>query len=263
MKQISTKAKSWINLIVFLITLIFNYLTASGFINGMSQKVVSNKYNTLITPAGFAFSIWGIIYSLIGISLIYMLVKGKETKVKNLIGILTPIILFNFLFNILWNISFSYEKIGFSTICISLILISLILINKKLYVHRKEIEYRLTSVAFGIYAGWITIASFVNMLAFLVSINWDGFGISQTIWAPIILLIIIVISILINVKLNNAVYFLPIAWAIFGIVIKINKAENTVIYGPYMMPLGIVGIVILILLSIIQFKKNKYCVIEK
>ena len=73
MKQISTKAKSWINLIVFLITLILNYLTAYGFINGMSQKVVSNKYNTLITPAGFAFSIWGIIYSLIGISLIYML----------------------------------------------------------------------------------------------------------------------------------------------------------------------------------------------
>ena len=134
-------------------------------------------------------------------------------------------------------------------------------VNKKLYVHRKEIEYRLTSVAFGIYAGWITIASFVNILAFLVSINWDGFGISQTIWAPIILLIIIVISILINTKLNNAVYFLPIAWAIFGIVIKINTAENTVIYGPYMMPLGIVGIVILILLSIIQFKKNKYCVI--
>ena len=99
------------------------------------------------------------------------------------------------------------------------------------------------------------------MLAFLVSINWDGFGISQTIWAPIILLIIIVISILINVKLNNAVYFLPIAWAILGIVIKINTAENTVIYGPYMMPLGIVGIVILILLSIIQFKKNKYCVV--
>lgn len=101
------------------------------------------------------------------------------------------------------------------------------------------------------------------MLAFLVSINWDGFGISQTIWAPIILLIIIVISILINMKLNNAVYFLPIAWAIFGIVIKINTAENTVIYVPYMMPLGIIGIVILILLSIIQFKKNKYCVIEK
>ena len=98
MKTISTKAKSWINLIVFLITLIINYLTASGLINGMSQKVVSNKYNTLITPAGFAFSIWGIIYSLIGISLIYMLVKGTETKVKNLIGILTPIILFNFLF---------------------------------------------------------------------------------------------------------------------------------------------------------------------
>ena len=140
MKTISTKAKSWINLIVFLITLIVNYLTASGFVNGMSQKVVSNKYNTLITPAGFAFSIWGIIYSLIGISLIYMLVKGKETKVKNLIGLLTPIILINFVFNILWNISFSYEKLGISAIFIFLLLINLILINKNLYVDWNVIE---------------------------------------------------------------------------------------------------------------------------
>ncbi|MFM1581668.1 tryptophan-rich sensory protein [Helcococcus bovis] len=110
MKSISTKVKSWINLIVFAITLIINYLTASGFINGMSQKVVSNKYNTLITPAGFAFSIWGLIYLLIGISLVYMLLNNKETRVKSLINILTPIFLFNCLFNILWNISFLYEK---------------------------------------------------------------------------------------------------------------------------------------------------------
>ena len=57
-------------------------------------------------------------------------------------------------------------------------------------------------------------------------------------------------------KLNNAVYYLPIAWAILGIVMKMNRSENSVIHGPYIMPLGIAGILILILLSIIQFKKN-------
>ena len=56
---------------------------------------------------------------------------------------------------------------------------------------------------------------------------------------------------------------MPIAWAIFGIVMKMIRAENTMTYGPYIMPLGIVGIVILILLSIIQFKKNNYCIIKK
>ncbi|WP_409482561.1 hypothetical protein P5008_04180 [Helcococcus ovis] len=261
MKSISTKVKSWINLIVFAITLIINYLTASGFINGMSQKVVSNKYNTLITPAGFTFSIWGLIYLLIGISLVYMLLNNKETRVKSLINILTPIFLFNCLFNILWNISFLYEKIGLSTIFIFLMLVNLILINKKLYNNKKEIKYKLTSLAFGIYAGWLTIASFVNMLAFLVSINWDGFGISQTIWAPIILLVTIIISILVNMKLNNSVYLLPIAWAIFGIIMKINKSDNQMIYRTYIIPLGIIGIIILVLLSIIKFKKNNYSVI--
>ncbi|MFM1524416.1 hypothetical protein, partial [Helcococcus bovis] len=154
-----------------------------------------------------------------------------------------------------------YEKIGLSTIFIFLMLVNLILINKKLYNNKKEIKYKLTSLAFGIYAGWLTIASFVNMLAFLVSINWDGFGISQTIWAPIILLVTIIISILVNMKLNNSVYLLPIAWAIFGIIMKINKSDNQMIYRTYIIPLGIIGIIILVLLSIIKFKKNNYSVI--
>lgn len=62
-------------------------------------------------------------------------------------------------------------------------------------------------------------------------------------------------------KLNNSVYLLPIAWAIFGIIMKINKSDNQIIYGTYIIPLGIIGIIILVLLSIIKFKKNNYSVI--
>lgn len=68
----------------------------------MSQKAISDKYHTLITPAPFTFSIWGIIYLLVLLSLIMMIAKEKETKVKILINIFTPIFLLSSILNILW-----------------------------------------------------------------------------------------------------------------------------------------------------------------
>lgn len=61
----STKFKAWSNVVLLLFTFFVNFLGGSGRINGMSQAAVSDKYNTLITPAGYTFSIWGIIYSLL------------------------------------------------------------------------------------------------------------------------------------------------------------------------------------------------------
>ena len=42
--------------------LIMNYLANSLPLNGVTTGEISDKYNSLITPAGAAFSIWGIIY---------------------------------------------------------------------------------------------------------------------------------------------------------------------------------------------------------
>lgn len=263
MKNLDTKTKAWINLIAFFITIAFNALGSFGYINGMSQKAVSDKYHTLITPAPISFSIWGIIYTLLLLTLVMMIVKEKDSRVKKLINIFTPIFLISSLFNILWILSFSYEKIGISTIFIFLLLISLTTISKRLDEHRMEIPFRLTGVTFGLYAGWLTIATVVNVSAYLVSMGWNGFGISQTIWAPVILAISIIIVILINTKINNAIYTLPVAWAFFGILIESRRLAGSLDYGKYLNPVIIIGIVVLVLVSILQFNRNNFCVIKR
>lgn len=58
-----------------MLTLGINYLGVAGFINNASQVEVSRQYQTLITPVGFAFSIWSLIYWLLIISLFVMLMK--------------------------------------------------------------------------------------------------------------------------------------------------------------------------------------------
>ena len=52
-----TKKKIGLNAIFFILTLVVNTLGSLGIINAMSQSDVSDKYFTLITPAGFTFSI--------------------------------------------------------------------------------------------------------------------------------------------------------------------------------------------------------------
>ena len=78
----NTKTKSLVNLIAFILTLFINALGSLGYINGMSQKAISDKYHTLITPAPFTFSIWGLIYLLVLFSLIMMIIKEKEYRCK-------------------------------------------------------------------------------------------------------------------------------------------------------------------------------------
>ncbi|MTD31902.1 hypothetical protein [Planomicrobium sp. YIM 101495] len=67
-----------VNLVLFLATLGVNYLGSSGFFNGQSQADISDQYLTLISPAPFTFSIWGVIYSLVLIPLVYLLIKRKN-----------------------------------------------------------------------------------------------------------------------------------------------------------------------------------------
>lgn len=42
--------KSKVLLLVFILTIIVNYLSATGFLTGNSQKSLSDRYQTLLTP---------------------------------------------------------------------------------------------------------------------------------------------------------------------------------------------------------------------
>lgn len=259
----NTKVKAWINLLAFIVTIIFNVLGSMGIINGMSQKAVSNKYHTLITPAPLTFSIWGVIYTLVLVVLVWMIIKEKEIRVKKLISVFTPSFLSISIFNIVWIILFSYEKIALSTIAIIGLLISLINLNKKLLNHRNEIPFKLASITFGLYAGWLNIATVVNISAFLVSIDWNGFGISPTIWAPITVILSVLIVIAINNKLKNSVYNLPVAWAFFGILLEIERLNHQYDYGAILKHVLVISIITLILIAVRIFKNNDYCVLPK
>lgn len=265
MKKEILTTKSWaiLNLVVFFLTLAINYLGSSGFFNGMGQAEVSGKYTTLVTPAGFAFSIWGVIYTLLLITLMYFLVKSNDKKVSKLVQMISPLFILSSLLNMGWIISFSYEMVGISTLLILGMVISLLLIVERIYKNSAELPSTLAGISFTLYGAWVFIASILNSAIFLVKQNWDGFGISDSIWTIVILFVAIGFVMFYLSLYNNAVFPISLAWAFFGIYSSYSSGRLTSDMAPIIQGVLIFGIAVFILSIIVTFVKNEYSIFPR
>lgn len=258
----NTKTKAWINMGLFLLTLVINTLGALGFINGLSQKEVSDTYQTLITPSPATFSIWGVIYALLLISLIFMLVKHKEERTAKLINTISTPFWVSCIINILWIVTFSYELIGISTLLILAFVVTLAILNGKLKTP-DGLGQKVNALAFGLYNGWLIIATVVNASAFLVQLQWNGFGLASDVWAVIILIVSLLITGLIQWRLRNAALTLPLAWAYYGIWQQ-HQAQG--LFAGQYSAIGWTALVIAalyIIIAVFVFIQNGFCLLPK
>jgi len=71
----------WVNIIAYVLTVIINGLAGSTtLIGGVNTAAISDLYPTLITPAGFTFAIWGVIYFLLGVFVLYQALPSQREK---------------------------------------------------------------------------------------------------------------------------------------------------------------------------------------
>jgi hypothetical protein len=252
--------KSWINLLFIVTTLIVNGIGAAGIINGLSQKEISDRYLTLITPNPMTFSIWSLIYIFLIISVITMIVRKKDLYYQNALEEISVLFWISSVFNMVWIVFFSFELIVLSSLFIFAFLINLSLIGIKLRkIHQKGRV--LLPITFGLYTGWLMIATVVNIAASLVKIEWNGFGIEHEILAAVTLFIAILLVYLVQRNNKNAIFPLPIAWAYFGIYQFLISPEGfNDVYNLLEMTC-IIGLGILLVLSGAQFYSNKFEVI--
>lgn len=242
--MIKEKKLAIINIISLLFVFLFNYLTGTGQINGMSQKTISDMFSTKITPSAFAFSIWGLIYALVAVALLVMLLRYRERDYMDAINALSYWFLLSSFANILWTVSFAYLQIALSTVLIFILLFSLVMILKNFSKYQKPIRF-IFPLAFGLYAGWVLIASVLNVAVTLVQINWSAFGLSEVIWANMILLVAIPIVFLVTFDTKNIIIPLPVAWAYYAIYVNQGFL------------VALIGILLLLSISLFQVFQNK------
>ena len=253
----SSRKNAWINALFLMVTLGINTLGALGIINGLSQKEVSDMFPTLITPSPSTFSIWSVIYSLLIISVAVMIIKKDDSYYQQAIARLSILFRVSCILNIAWIVAFSFVLIELSTVFILSFVVVLALICKELLQIQQGGRW-LLPLSFGLYTGWLFIASVVNISAALVKLNWGRFGIAAEIWAVAILIVSVFLIIGVLLKNRNAVFPLPVAWAYLGIYqfLKMPEGYN----GQYVIlqMVSLIGMAVLIGAAAIQLYRNNF-----
>ncbi|WP_299224955.1 tryptophan-rich sensory protein [uncultured Psychroserpens sp.] len=213
-------------------TITINYLSNTGVMNNTTIGEVSGGLKTLFTPASYAFAIWGLIYLLLLGFIIYqgrsLFVKVRDDDFVLKIGwwfILSCVA------NSLWVFSWIYGYTGWSCIFIFMVLVSLL---KIVWNNRMELWHAPISVTlflwwpFVIYSGWIAVASIANVSAYLVKIDWNGFGLSPVIWTVLMICVATFVNLAITWKRNMREFALVGAWALVAIGIANHETETVV-----------------------------------
>lgn len=194
-------------------------------LNGRTTGDVSLAYSNLFTPAGVTFSIWGVIYLLLGAHVLYQLGMFRDrpdtpgdTALLNRVGLLFSL---SSLANTAWIFAWHYDLIPLSAVLLVTILTLLALIV--MTVRRADLTGRqrwFIGVPFSVYFGWSTVAVVANITVLLVYWKWNGFGIGESTWAVIIVLVAMAIGTVTMLRNRDAAYGLVLLWAFAGILLR-------------------------------------------
>ncbi|MBI9095210.1 MAG: tryptophan-rich sensory protein [Sphaerochaeta sp.] len=215
--------------ITFILMITVNALANTLPIAGITTGEVSDAFPNLFAPSGVTFSIWGVIYLLLGLYTLYQLgLFQKENPTdRELLTRLGTIFAFSSLINSIWIFCWHYDVIFLSVIMMLLILLSLITIHlvlKNRPMTRKE--WFFIKLPFSIYFGWITVATIANITVLLVTIGFSGWGLSEAVWTSTLIIIGTLIGMTTAILARDIPYVATLIWAFIGILIKHTSASG-------------------------------------
>ncbi len=204
----------YINLGSYILMIALNAMASLLPLNGQSTAEVSDKYPTLFTPAGYVFSIWGLIYLLLGVFVVRSLFVD-DPRVER-IGYLFAV---TSVLNGLWIIAWHWEMLTVSVVIILAFLVSLVLIVSRLEGAPAPSRKQLWTVdiPFSVYLGWISVATIANVAVLLSSIGWDGWGLDAVTWTAIMIVVAGILGVVAVLRSDNFAYSLVIIWALAGV----------------------------------------------
>ena len=198
--------------------LVVNILANALPINGLTTGEISDSFPILFVPAGYVFSIWGLIYLVLIAFTGYSLTK-KGMADDRIDAISWWFIAAN-LFNTAWILLWHYLAFSLTLIAISGLLVSLIAIYLMLGVGksgRSGVKKLLVEVPFGIYLGWATVAVVAKFTQVLYFSGWRGGFLNEPQWAVIMLAVASLLGLMMVYTLGETAYSLVLAWAFVGI----------------------------------------------
>jgi hypothetical protein len=215
------KLRQLVVIVTILVTLVVNGLANALPINGLNTGGISDRFQVYFVPAGYVFSIWGVIYlGLIAFAIFQALPSQRENPRLRATGWWISL---GGLANSAWIFLWHYEQFPLTLAAMLVLLATLIVTYLSLGIGRTAVptaERWVAHLPFSIYLGWITVATVANVTSLLDFLNWDSFGIAPEIWMGIVLAAVLVIAVLMNFTRRDVAYAAVILWALAGISAK-------------------------------------------
>ncbi len=209
------------NLLIAPVTIVFNILANALPLNNQYTGEISDRFQVYFVPAGYVFSIWGVIYLGWLAYAIYQFIPSQRQNPRlRRIGYLFPL---NGLANIAWLFLWHYEQFVFTLLAMLIVLFTLVAIYLRLDIGRQPIrlvERWCVDIPFSLYLGWITVATIANVTAVLDFLRWDAWGLAPEVWTVTLLIVGVALGFAIALTRRDVPYLLVLLWAFIGIAVK-------------------------------------------
>lgn len=231
-------------------------LTANGLanalpLNGQTTGEISDSFEVFFVPAGYVFSIWGLIYLGLSIYTVYQILPAQRSNPR-LEAVSGPFLISS-LANSAWIYLWHYEYFPATLLAMLTLLATLIVIYERLEIGRGQSGTRetwLVRIPFQIYLGWVSVATIANFTSVLDYTNWNGWGLSDRAWALIMLAAAVVLAWVVGLTRKDPVYMTVVVWALIGIAVA--QSEHPLVAGASWAASGVTaaGLLLIVLQSI-------------
>lgn len=238
-----------------LATLVVNYLANGLPINGQTTGEVTRRFEVYFVPAGYVFSIWGVIYlGMIAYS-VYLglaLVRGRADG--GAARAIAPWYVLTAVANCCWLFAWHHNRFPLS------MLLMVVLLGALIHIYRLQAARPPTStlerwtvhIPFRVYLGWISVATIANATITLDDAGWSGFGLSEPTWGVIMVAVAAALGLVMSLRHRDVAFALVIIWALIGIAVRLHETTSILIAS-------LVGAVVLAvsLLATAQRRRNR------
>jgi hypothetical protein len=216
-----TTLRQLVNVLSAALALTVNILASTLPLNGQDTGQISDRFEVFFVPAGYVFSIWGVIYIGWIAFLVYQFLPAQRNNPR--LERLGYWFALSSVFNAAWLFCWHYNLFGLSVVVMLALLGSLIMSYLRLDVGRTTVsaaERWCVDIPFSVYLGWVSVATVANFTSWLYDIRWDGFGLDPQVWAVVMLAVASVLGLLMAFTRRDSGYLFVFVWAFAGIGVK-------------------------------------------
>ncbi|MER3479034.1 MAG: tryptophan-rich sensory protein [Meiothermus sp.] len=196
-------------------TLVVNFMANALPIAGRTTGEVSDSFPVLFVPAGYVFTIWGLIY--LGL-MAFVVFQFRSTSVLVAYPRINRWFILSCVFNSLWILAWHYGHYGVTLLLMLGLLVSLIAIYQGL--GARGLPFWTVRAPFSLYLGWIIVATVANATAVLYGTGWNGWGLPAAFWAVLMITVATGLGLGILWARGDLILNLVLVWALVGIALK-------------------------------------------